>query len=102
MFQRPPPKPTAGDPSDRVGHAAVNLHINDQTLAMGWFIYAKESAAQHRHPHAQDLAWTEATAMHGNRIRKQFFKRMHGYPPTVAHTNLGMTPSLPSGYVSKN
>ena len=68
MFQRALAKPTASDGSDGIGHTAVDLHIDDQALALGRLVYPEESAAQHRHPHAQYLAWAEATPVHRNSI----------------------------------
>jgi hypothetical protein len=68
MLQCPLAKPAAGDGGDGIGHAAVDLHIDDQALALGCFIYAEESAAEHRHPNAQYLAWADTTPVHRNSI----------------------------------
>jgi hypothetical protein len=70
MFQRTSSKPTASHRSDRICHAAIDLHIDDQALPLAWLVDAKEMTAQNCHPYTQDLAWAGTTPVHCNSIGK--------------------------------
>jgi hypothetical protein len=64
MLQGSFAEPTPCNRSNSIGHAAVDLHIDNQAFAMIRLVDAKEPATQHGHPHTQHLAGTDTAPMH--------------------------------------
>jgi hypothetical protein len=71
MLQGTLAEAAAGDSSNGIGHAAVNLNIDNQALALGWLVYAKKLAAQHGHPYAQYLTRADTTPVYCRGISKE-------------------------------